>query len=107
MERLFKDRDDCRPGIDKQSLKLAKSLIRKSTGNLVPEDFLDDYCRVFLEIVRAKANNEQIEIEMLPEKKKAVSLLDALEKSVESAEPGKRPASRTPKAEPKEKRKAV
>lgn len=93
--------------IDKQALRLARSLVRNNTGDIAPEDFLDDYSRVFLEIVRAKASNEPIRIEMIPEKKRAGNLLDALEESIESPAKAKRRPARAPKPEPGEKRRVV
>lgn len=87
--------------IDKQALRLARSLVRKNTGDIAPEDFLDEYSRVFLEIVRAKVTKEPIKIEMVPERKKVLSLLDALEKSVKSEERTTRRTTRAPRAEPK------
>ena len=68
--------------IDKQNLILAKSLIRKTTGGFVPEEFSGGYTKTLMEIIQAKAGNGQIRAVPKKATERVMSLEDALEKSI-------------------------
>jgi DNA end-binding protein Ku len=93
--------------IDKQSLHLAKSLIRKTTGEFVPEELSGDHSKILMEIIRAKVRNEQIKTAPeVAEKERVASLIDALEKSIQRAEK-QLEIPQTREQEPTARRKAV
>lgn len=97
--------------IDKESLDLAKELIKRRSGKFDPSKFVDGYEVAVKELVDAKLKHLPIpkdEEEHAPAKGKVINLMDALRKSVsggakERAEeaPAKRTASRKAASEKK------
>src|SRR6201996_1904687 len=79
--------------IDKESLDLAKELIKRRTGKFDPEKFVDGYEVAVKELVEAKLKHLPIpkDEEVAPPRGKVINLMDALRKSVTSG--SKAPAS--------------
>lgn len=72
--------------IDKESLDLAKELIKRRTHKFDPEKFVDGYEVAVKELVEAKLKHLPIpkDEEPAPTKGKVINLMDALRKSVSS-----------------------
>ena len=94
--------------VDKESLDLAKELIKRRSGKFDPEKFVDGYEVAVKELVDAKLKHLPIpkDEEVAPPKGKVINLMDALRKSVstgaKSAEaPAKRASSKKAAAEKK------
>jgi DNA end-binding protein Ku len=70
--------------IDKESLDLAKELIKRRSGKFDPEKFVDGYEVAVKELVEAKLKHLPIpkDVEPAPTKGKVINLMDALRKSV-------------------------
>lgn len=70
--------------IDKESLDLAKELIKRRSGKFDPEKFVDGYEVAVKELVEAKLKHLPVpkEEEPAPAKGKVINLMDALRKSV-------------------------
>ena len=94
--------------VDKESLDLAKELIKRRSGKFDPEKFIDGYEVAVKELVNAKLKHLPIpkDEEVAPPRGKVINLMDALRKSVstgsKSAEaPAKRSGSKKSAAEKK------
>lgn len=95
--------------IDKESLDLAKELIKRRSGHFDPSKFVDGYEVAVKELVEAKLKNLPIPKEEAPAptRSKVVNLMDALRKSVTSGAaeeqhaPAKRASSKKSAAEKK------
>ncbi|HEV2576142.1 MAG TPA: Ku protein [Acidobacteriaceae bacterium] len=89
--------------IDKESLDLAKELIKRRTAKFDPEKFVDGYEVAVKELVEAKLKHLPIpkDEEPAPAKGKVINLMDALRKSVSSGAKSsadeEAPAKRSPK----------
>jgi DNA end-binding protein Ku len=72
--------------IDKESLDLAKELVKRRTAKFDPEKFVDGYEVAVKELVEAKLKHLPIpkDVEPAPAKGKVINLMDALRKSVVS-----------------------
>ncbi|HEY4009162.1 MAG TPA: Ku protein [Acidobacteriaceae bacterium] len=72
--------------IDKESLDLAKELIKRRTHKFEPEKFVDGYEVAVKELVEAKLKHLPVpkDEEPAPTKGKVINLMDALRKSVSS-----------------------
>jgi DNA end-binding protein Ku len=70
--------------IDKESLDLAKELIKRRSGKFDPEKFVDGYEVAVKELVEAKLKHLPIpkDEEVAPPRGKVINLMDALRKSV-------------------------
>lgn len=95
--------------VDKESLDLAKELIKRRSARFDPEKFVDGYEVAVKELVNAKLKHLPIprDEEVAPPRGKVINLMDALRKSVtsgartaETEAPAKR-ASKKPAAEKK------
>ena len=95
--------------IDKESLDLAKELIKRRTHKFDPEKFVDGYEVAVKELVEAKLKHLPIpkDVEPAPTKGKVINLMDALRKSVsggaaaaEEHAPAKRTSKKAAKKEP-------
>ncbi|MBW1992106.1 MAG: Ku protein [Deltaproteobacteria bacterium] len=74
--------------VDEKSLRLAKTLVANLSGRFIPEEYTDDYSRTLLNLIRAKAEGQEYQVEAKPEGEKVISLMEALEalrRSVELA----------------------
>jgi DNA end-binding protein Ku len=102
-EEYFKDVKHV--SIDKESLDLAKELIKRRSGKFNPEKFVDGYEVAVKELVEAKLKHLPIPKEEAPaeHRAKVVNLMDALRKSVTGGAetPAKKPAARAPAAHKK------
>jgi DNA end-binding protein Ku len=96
--------------VDKDSLDLAKELIKKRSGKFDPEKFVDGYEIAVKELVNAKLKHLPIprDEEVAAPRGKVINLMDALRKSVSTksaasaeAAPAKRSASKKSAAEKK------
>jgi DNA end-binding protein Ku len=89
--------------IDKESLDLAKELIKRKTSKFNPEKFVDGYEVALKELVNAKLKHLPIpqEEEPAPTKGKVINLMDALRKSVSNGEAKQTPARRAASGEKK------
>lgn len=74
--------------IDKDSLELAETLIKKRTAKFDPSKFTDGYEVALKELVEAKVKHAPIPKDEVvePKRGKVINLMDALRKSVQSAE---------------------
>src|SRR5215469_12005182 len=84
--------------VDKESLDLAKELIKRRSGKFDPEKFVDGYEVAVKELVDAKLKHLPIpkDEEVAPPRGKVINLMDALRKSVSSgAKAAEAPAKRT------------
>ncbi len=72
--------------VDKESLDLAKELIKRRSGKFDPEKFVDGYEVAVKELVNAKLKHLPIprDEEVAPPRGKVINLMDALRKSVTS-----------------------
>jgi DNA end-binding protein Ku len=96
--------------VDKESLDLAKELIKRRSGKFDPEKFVDGYEVAVKELVNAKLKHLPIprDEEVAPPRGKVINLMDALRKSVSTksaasteAAPAKRTAAKKSAAEKK------
>ncbi len=92
--------------IDQQSLRLAKDLIRKTTGEFDLEELSGEHVKTLVEIIRDKSPAEPGNAPA-GEPDKLLSLMDALELSIERAGKNKLKIPRSRKQEPRAKRKAT
>jgi len=83
--------------IDKESLDLAKELIKRRSGHFDPSKFVDGYEVAVKELVEAKLKHLPIPQEEAPAPRhaKVVNLMDALRKSVTSGAEAEPPAKRS------------
>ncbi len=99
--------------VDEKSLNLAKTLVENLSGDFVPEEFTDEYSQTLLNIIKAKAEGQEYKVEAKPEGEKVISLMEALQRSVEASRRGEIPkkgmvtAGRRPEKEVKKKRKSA
>jgi len=75
--------------VNDDNLKLAESLIDNLSGDFILDEYVDEYTETLKEIVRAKAEGEEVKIAPEVEKGKVVNFMDALEKSVKKT--GRKP----------------
>jgi DNA end-binding protein Ku len=94
--------------VNKESLDLARELIKRRTAKFNPSKFVDGYEVALKELVHAKLKHLPIpqEEEIKPTKGKVVNLMDALRKSVRSGE-AEAPARRSAKSTPASKKPAA
>ena len=91
--------------IDSDQLALAKELIKRKTAKFDPEKFKDQYEAALREMVEAKLKHLPIpQDEPAPRSGKAINLMEALRKSLDSIGAKKKPAAVAPAEEKKRKR---
>jgi DNA end-binding protein Ku len=73
------------------NLEMAKTIIGHLSGDFVPADYRDEHTEVLLEIIRAKAEGQEIAVEPRVERAKVVNLMEALKESVAATEGGAAP----------------
>jgi DNA end-binding protein Ku len=96
--------------IDKESLDLAKELIKRRSAKFNPEKFVDGYEVAVKELVDAKLKHLPIpkdEEEHAPAKGKVINLMDALRKSVASKAAAEAPAKHTAAKKPAAQKKPI
>ncbi len=79
--------------IDPNNLAMAKTLIENMSGDFIPSEYTDQYTQVLMDLIKAKAQGEEIKIEPRAERAKVINLMEALKKSVRQTQ--------TEKEEPK------
>jgi DNA end-binding protein Ku len=84
--------------IRKQELAMAKMLVENLSATFDPTKFQDEYREAVLEVVKAKAENREIEVPAEVEPQKVMDLMAALKASVEAAKAGKLTAAEEPVA---------
>jgi DNA end-binding protein Ku len=83
------------PEVNKESLDLAKELIKRKSGKWQPEGFRDQYEDALRELVEAKLKHLPIPQEQKPAPRgKVVDLMEALRRSVEPVAGQKKPPAR-------------
>jgi DNA end-binding protein Ku len=75
--------------VSEDNLAMAKTIIAHLSGDFMPEQYRDEYTQTLLQIIRAKAEGQEIKVEPRVEREKVINLMEALKKSVE--ETGKAP----------------
>lgn len=70
--------------LDKQGLSMATELIGNLSGDFRPEDLVDEYSEALMNIIKAKAEGKEYVVER-EERKKVVSLMEALKRSVKES----------------------
>jgi DNA end-binding protein Ku len=95
-------RDVKHVSINKESLDLAKELIKRRTAKFNPAKFVDGYEVALKELVNAKLKHLPIprEEEHAPARGKVVNLMDALRKSVRSGEAAEAPRRKSAARKP-------
>jgi DNA end-binding protein Ku len=84
------------PEINKESLELAKELIRRKSAKFDPARFTDDYEVALREMIEAKLKHLPVPAEKKPSQQgKVVNLMDALRRSVSQPGEKKPPARET------------
>ncbi|RLA85913.1 MAG: Ku protein [Deltaproteobacteria bacterium] len=68
--------------VDSSVLDMVKLLIESLSGEFAPEEFRDEYTETLLQIIKAKAEGEQIEVKPREETKKVVDFMEALRQSL-------------------------
>ncbi|MDA1364359.1 Ku protein [Glycomyces algeriensis] len=83
----------------KQELEMAATLIDTMTGDFDPEEYEDAYQEALRALIDAKARGRKTPSKSKKEapKAKVINLMDALQKSVEAKEGGRRPAKKAAK----------
>jgi DNA end-binding protein Ku len=71
--------------VDKKGLDLAKTLVENLSGDFVPGDYVDEYSQTLLNIIKAKAEGEEYQVEAREAGEKVINLMEALQRSVEAA----------------------
>lgn len=67
---------------DINTLSMAKAIIQNLSGEFNLEEYTDEYTQTLMEIIKAKAEGEEIKVEPKVERAKVISLMEALEKSI-------------------------
>jgi len=90
--------------IQMKELIAATTLINQLTVPFVPEDYKDEYRTALLDLIETKIEKEDVEVKSVinPNKENIISIMEALNKSIEQTKPEKSPkaksASKTKKA---------
>jgi len=82
--------------VDQSALEMAKALIEGMSGAFEPSGFRDEYTETLMQIIKAKAEGEVLEVAPKAEEKKVIDLMDALQKSLQAVGKG---AEEIPKKE--------
>ena len=72
--------------LDPSVLQMAEALIRNLSGDFEPEKYHDEYTRTLLEIIKAKAEGQEVKVEPKAEAQKVIDLMEALRQSVLATE---------------------
>ncbi|GAA2124192.1 non-homologous end joining protein Ku [Glycomyces algeriensis] len=76
---------------DKAELEMAQMLIDMRTGDWDPEQYSDEYQAALDELIEAKAAGRPVPKGKPKPQAKVTNILDALQRSVEAADPGRKP----------------
>jgi hypothetical protein len=78
--------------VTKDMLDLAKHIVSQKAADFEPEKFEDHYEGALVELINAKRNGRTISAKPRPKTDKVVNLMDALKKSIASADPKRQEA---------------
>jgi DNA end-binding protein Ku len=94
-ESVFEEIPDLK--LPEQMVGLAEEIIDRMTGNFEPEKFEDRYENAMIELIRSKQAGLPTKVEKAPARAaNVVNLMDALRRSVEADQGGKRKAKAAP-----------
>ncbi|HEX16136.1 MAG TPA: Ku protein [Deltaproteobacteria bacterium] len=68
--------------VDQAALEMAKALIENLSGEFEPEQYHDEYTQTLLEIIKAKAEGQEVKVEPKAEAAKVIDLMEALKQSL-------------------------
>lgn len=104
-EEAFEDLPEIK--VEGEMLNLAKHIIDTKRGDFDPAEFDDRYDQALAELVKAKMEGREIKAPVRPKETKVVSLMDALKRSAEAADKGKKKPARKTATKSAGKRKAA
>lgn len=87
--------------IDKKQLELANQLIRSQSAPLQLKDYKDDYEAALRELINAKRRDKPFPVNEEKSKRKVLSLMDALKRSVDETQKKPVPSHRAAKNGPR------
>ncbi|MEJ2182175.1 MAG: Ku protein [Nitrospirota bacterium] len=92
--------------VDEEQLALAVQIMENMSGPFRPEELVDEYSETLMSIIEAKAKGKKLEVRRPEERRKVVSLMDALRKSVQESRqmPGKKEMAAGRKRKPGERK---
>jgi DNA end-binding protein Ku len=76
--------------VDQGNLQMARDIVAHLSGDFTPARYRDEYSRVLLELIKAKAEGKELMVEPQVERRKVINLMEALKRSVEAT--GRSPA---------------
>ncbi|USK58504.1 Ku protein [Peribacillus asahii] len=84
--------------IQMKELIAATTLINQLTVPFVPEDYKDEYRTALLDLIETKIEKEDIQVKSVinPNKENIISIMEALNKSIEQTKPEKSPKAKSP-----------
>jgi len=98
LKQVEEAREAEKVAVNPEGLEMAKTIVAHLAGDFMPEQYLDEYTRTLMGIIRAKAEGQEVQVQPRAEAEKVVSLMEALKRSVEEtgAEAGlaKKPMAR-------------
>jgi DNA end-binding protein Ku len=77
--------------VSDDNLEMARTIIEHLSGDFVPADYRDEYTETLQEIIRAKAEGQEVAVEPKVEREKVINLMEALKKSVAATKTGTAP----------------
>lgn len=95
------DADLPKDAVDASELELAQLLINAKTGDWDPTQYADEYQKALDELIEAKHEGRPAPKGKPQAPAKVTNIMDALQKSLEQAEPGRKPPSTARKASAK------
>jgi DNA end-binding protein Ku len=83
--------------VNKENLEMAQAIVQHLSGDFDPSQYRDGYSETLMQIIKAKAEGKEFQVEPRVEHEKVVSLMEALKKSVEQTKgaPGEAEKERT------------
>jgi len=88
------DGDLSKPRLQKAEVDMAKSLVQNLSGRFKPEKYDDQYRKELLDLIRAKAEGQELPEPAREEEGEVVDLMAALRESVERTKKQRRSASK-------------
>ena len=84
--------------IQMKELIAATTLINQLTVPFVPEDYKDEYRTALLDLIETKIEKEDVQVKSVinPNKENIISIMEALNKSIEQTKPEKSPKAKSP-----------
>ncbi|MFJ8265079.1 Ku protein [Peribacillus asahii] len=83
--------------IQMKELIAATTLINQLTVPFVPEDYKDEYRTALLDLIETKIEKEDVQVKSVinPDKENIISIMEALNKSIEQTKPEKSPKAKS------------